>query len=63
VIELNSSTPMMIQYNIKETGFYCVAIIESININGQSSKFDSFVEWHFPYGELPAEDYPKLVVK
>jgi hypothetical protein len=49
-------------YEISNTGYYCVAIVPVENSSGALSKFDAWVEWKFPYGELPAVDYPKLMV-
>ncbi|CAM0141076.1 unnamed protein product [Umbelopsis sp. WA50703] len=48
-------------YEISNTGYYCVAIVPVENSSGALGKFDAWVEWKFPYGELPAVDYPKLM--
>lgn len=34
----------------------------TLNTNGNSTYFEAWIEWKFPYGELPAVDYPKLLV-
>ncbi|KAF7731569.1 hypothetical protein EC973_009333 [Apophysomyces ossiformis] len=44
-------------YKVEKTGYYCVAVIPATN----NTAFEAWVEWKFPYGELPAVDYPKLV--
>lgn len=49
-------------YEISKSGYYCVALVPVENASGQLGKFGAWVEWRFPYGELPAVDYPKLVV-
>lgn len=48
----------MALYKVEKTGYYCVAMVPA----GNGSTFEAFVEWKFPYGELPAIDYPKLLV-
>ncbi|KAJ2957540.1 hypothetical protein NQZ79_g6784 [Umbelopsis isabellina] len=48
-------------YEVSKTGYYCVAIVPVENSSGALGKFDAWVEWKFPYGELPAIDYPKLM--
>lgn len=48
----------MAVYKVEKTGYYCVALIPT----GKDSKFEAWVEWRYPYGELPAGDYPKLLV-
>lgn len=49
----------MALYKVEQTGYYCVALIHA----GNDSSFEAWVEWKFPYGELPAVDYPKLLVR
>lgn len=49
-------------YEISKSGYYCVALVPVENSSGTLGKFGAWVEWRFPYGELPAVDYPKLVV-
>lgn len=49
----------MALYKVEKTGYYCVAMVPA----GNGSTFEAFVEWKFPYGELPATDYPKLLVR
>lgn len=51
----------MALYKVENTGYYCVALVPAGNDNG--TWFEAWVEWKFPYGELPAVDYPKLLVK
>lgn len=48
----------MAVYKVEKTGYYCVALVPA----GDNSVFEAWVEWRFPYGELPAGDYPKLLV-
>ncbi|KAI8391629.1 lung seven transmembrane receptor-domain-containing protein [Radiomyces spectabilis] len=48
-------------YKIEKTGYYCVAVVASVNPSGNATYFESWIEWKFPYGELPASEYPKLV--
>ncbi|CAO3614724.1 unnamed protein product [Mucor hiemalis] len=48
----------MALYKVEKTGYYCVAMVPA----GNGSTFEAFVEWKFPYGELPAIDYPKLLL-
>lgn len=48
----------MALYKVEKTGYYCVALVPA----GNGSVFEAWVEWRFPYGELPAGDYPKLLV-
>jgi len=50
----------MALYKVDYTGYYCVALVPAGNDN--STWFEAWVEWKFPYGELPAVDYPKLLV-
>ncbi|CAO3676360.1 unnamed protein product [Rhizopus stolonifer] len=50
-------------YKVDRTGYYCVALTDStLSSNQTSSFFEAWVEWKFPYGELPATDYPKLLL-
>lgn len=49
----------MALYKVEKTGYYCVAMVPA----GNGSTFEAFVEWKHPYGELPATDYPKLLVR
>ncbi|KAI9487860.1 MAG: lung seven transmembrane receptor-domain-containing protein [Benjaminiella poitrasii] len=51
----------MALYKVEKTGYYCVAMIPGNNGENEST-FEAWVEWHFPYGELPAIDYPKLIL-
>ncbi|KAI7907318.1 lung seven transmembrane receptor-domain-containing protein [Cokeromyces recurvatus] len=51
----------MALYKVEYTGYYCVAMVPG-NSNESESYFEAWVEWHFPYGELPAVDYPKLIL-
>lgn len=51
----------MALYKVDYTGYYCVALVPAGNDN--STWFEAWVEWKFPYGELPAVDYPKLLVR
>ncbi|KAL9547696.1 hypothetical protein MBANPS3_006041 [Mucor bainieri] len=50
----------MALYKVDSTGYYCVALVPAGNDNG--TWFEAWVEWKFPYGELPAVDYPKLLL-
>ncbi|EPB85932.1 hypothetical protein HMPREF1544_07264 [Mucor circinelloides 1006PhL] len=50
----------MALYKVDYTGYYCVALVPAGNDN--STWFEAWVEWKFPYGELPAVDYPKLLL-
>ncbi|KAI8331835.1 lung seven transmembrane receptor-domain-containing protein [Chlamydoabsidia padenii] len=58
-ITLNHTLEKAALYKVEKTGYYCVALIPG-STNG--SYFEAWVEWKFPYGELPAVDYPKLVL-
>ncbi|CAO3697283.1 unnamed protein product [Umbelopsis ramanniana] len=48
-------------YSISKTGYYCLAIVPVEDASGAYGHFGAWVEWRFPYGELPAVDYPKLI--
>ncbi|KAI9027434.1 lung seven transmembrane receptor-domain-containing protein [Phycomyces nitens] len=48
-------------YTIENTGYYCVVLVPVGSGNENSTYFESWIEWKFPYGELPAVDYPKLL--
>ncbi|CAJ0768370.1 6428_t:CDS:10 [Entrophospora sp. SA101] len=52
----DSSSP--IKYEVKKSGYYCAAALPVPPT--QLGEFTVTVEWHNPYGELPASDYPKL---
>lgn len=62
VIALNYTLEKAALYPVEKTGYYCVALIPSTSASSNTSYFEAWVEWKFPYGELPAVDYPKLVV-
>jgi hypothetical protein len=50
-------------YKVDYTGYYCVALVPVTGKEGSNDTyFEAWVEWRFPYGELPAADYPKLLV-
>lgn len=49
-------------YKVNETGYYCVAIMSTDLKNDPNEYFGSWIEWRMPYGNLPAADYPKLLV-
>ncbi|KAG0743501.1 hypothetical protein G6F57_005062 [Rhizopus arrhizus] len=49
-------------YKVDATGYYCVALTSTASTNQTDSFFEAWVEWKFPYGELPATDYPKLLL-
>ncbi|KAI8883935.1 hypothetical protein K501DRAFT_183491, partial [Backusella circina FSU 941] len=57
-LSLNGSNPEVALYKVEETGYYCVALFPT----GNDTYFEAWVEWRFPYGELPAVDYPKLLL-
>ncbi|KAI9301042.1 lung seven transmembrane receptor-domain-containing protein [Cunninghamella echinulata] len=62
-IPLNNTLEKAALYKIENTGYYCVALIPTtLNTNGNSTYFEAWIEWKFPYGELPAVDYPKLLL-
>ncbi|KAL0087677.1 lung seven transmembrane receptor-domain-containing protein [Phycomyces blakesleeanus] len=48
-------------YTIENTGYYCVVLVPVGSSGENSTFFEAWVEWKFPYGELPAVDYPKLL--
>jgi hypothetical protein len=58
-LSLTGNQTEMALYKVEKTGYYCVALVPA----GNGTTFEAFVEWRFPYGELPAVDYPKLLVK
>ena len=58
-ITLTGNRTEMALYKVERTGYYCVAMVPA----GNASTFEAWVEWRFPYGELPAVDYPKLLVR
>ncbi|KAI8337374.1 lung seven transmembrane receptor-domain-containing protein [Choanephora cucurbitarum] len=58
--EMGGNNTEMALYKINYTGYYCVALVPAGNSN--STRFEAWVEWRFPYGELPATDYPKLLL-
>ncbi|KAI8983711.1 lung seven transmembrane receptor-domain-containing protein [Pilobolus umbonatus] len=47
-------------YEVNKTGYYCVVLIPAVLES--NTTFEAWVEWKFPYGELPAADYPKLLL-
>ncbi|ORZ06454.1 lung seven transmembrane receptor-domain-containing protein [Absidia repens] len=62
-IALNHTLEKAALYKVENTGYYCVAIVPTTAAAGANSTyFEAWVEWKFPYGELPAVDYPKLVL-
>ena len=54
--------PEIALYKVEDTGYYCVAILPANLENDTTAYFDSWIEWREPYGNLPASDYPKLLV-
>lgn len=58
-LELKGNQTEAALYKVDKTGYYCVALAA---VNQTSSFVEAWVEWKFPYGELPATDYPKLLV-
>ncbi|KAI8078871.1 lung seven transmembrane receptor-domain-containing protein [Halteromyces radiatus] len=62
-IPLNHTIEKAALYKVEKTGYYCVALIPTTSPGSENSTyFEAWVEWKFPYGELPAVDYPKLVL-
>ncbi|ORX61386.1 hypothetical protein DM01DRAFT_1331990 [Hesseltinella vesiculosa] len=62
-VAFNGSIEKAALYKVERTGYYCVALFPtSLKGANSSSSFEAWVEWKFPYGELPAVDYPKLVL-
>ncbi|SAL95378.1 hypothetical protein [Absidia glauca] len=61
-IALNYTLEKAVLYPVEKTGYYCVALIPGTSASSNGSYFEAWVEWKFPYGELPAVDYPKLVL-
>ncbi|KAI7892541.1 lung seven transmembrane receptor-domain-containing protein [Mucor mucedo] len=57
-VVMNGTRTEMALYKVEKTGYYCVALVPA----GDNSVFEAWVEWRFPYGELPAGDYPKLLL-
>ncbi|KAI9261320.1 lung seven transmembrane receptor-domain-containing protein [Helicostylum pulchrum] len=57
-INMTGNATEMAMYKVEKTGYYCVALIPT----GNGSTFEAWVEWRYPYGELPAGDYPKLLL-
>jgi hypothetical protein len=53
----------MALYKVDYTGYYCVALVPAAGKEDNGTYFEAWVEWRFPYGELPAADYPKLLVR
>ncbi|KAI8067188.1 lung seven transmembrane receptor-domain-containing protein [Gongronella butleri] len=60
-VALNGTITKAALYKVEDTGYYCVAIIPTSG-GSNGTYFEAWVEWRFPYGELPAVDYPKLVL-
>ncbi|ORY94013.1 lung seven transmembrane receptor-domain-containing protein, partial [Syncephalastrum racemosum] len=60
-LDVHPNTPEIALYKVDQTGFYCVHLAPVPNTNGNVTTFDTWVEWRFPYGLLPAIDYPKLL--
>ncbi|CEG67577.1 hypothetical protein RMATCC62417_03986 [Rhizopus microsporus] len=58
-LELKGNQTEAALYKVDKTGYYCVALAA---VNQTSSFVEAWVEWKFPYGELPATDYPKLLL-
>ncbi|KAI8065346.1 lung seven transmembrane receptor-domain-containing protein [Gilbertella persicaria] len=59
-INMTGNQTEMALYKVDYTGYYCVALVPA---GGQNETyFEAWVEWRFPYGELPATDYPKLLL-
>ncbi|CAO3650781.1 unnamed protein product [Cunninghamella blakesleeana] len=62
-IPLNNSLEKAALYKVENTGYYCVAILPTtLNTSDNITYFEAWVEWKYPYGELPAVDYPKLLL-
>lgn len=61
-IHLNKSEESAL-YKVDNTGYYCVSILPANRDNESISTFDATIEWRNPYGNLPAGDYPKLLVR
>ncbi|KAI8969242.1 lung seven transmembrane receptor-domain-containing protein [Mycotypha africana] len=57
---LTGNQTEMALYKIEYTGYYCVALVPTESNN--ATQFEAWVEWSFAYGELPAVDYPKLIL-
>ncbi|KAI9252648.1 lung seven transmembrane receptor-domain-containing protein [Sporodiniella umbellata] len=51
-------------YKVERTGYYCVALngVSESDETVSSGRFEAWVEWKAPYGELPSADYPKLLL-
>lgn len=60
---MNNTLEKAALYKVENTGYYCVALIPTtLNTGANNTYFEAWIEWKFPYGELPAVDYPKLLV-
>lgn len=57
-IAMTGNATEMALYKVDKTGYYCVALVPV----GNNSTFEAWVNWSHSYGELPAGDYPKLLV-
>ncbi|KAI9347064.1 lung seven transmembrane receptor-domain-containing protein, partial [Pilaira anomala] len=57
-VSMTGNATEMALYKVDKTGYYCVALVPV----GNNSSFEAWVEWSHPYGELPAGDYPKLLL-
>ncbi|KAJ1655161.1 hypothetical protein IWQ61_005034 [Dispira simplex] len=44
----------LVSYQVNESGIYCVNVFATAQFTGE-------VQWHNPYGNLPAVDYPKIM--
>ena len=58
-----TANPEIVLYKVDSTGYYCVAIIHANLEPEEGDRFDAWIEWRLPYGNLPASDYPKLLVR
>lgn len=58
-----TANPEIVLYKVDYTGYYCVAIIHANLEPEEGDRFDAWIEWRLPYGNLPASDYPKLLVR
>ncbi|CDH48668.1 integral membrane protein [Lichtheimia corymbifera JMRC:FSU:9682] len=56
-----TALPEIVLYKVDYTGYYCVAIIHANLEPEEGDRFDAWIEWRLPYGNLPASDYPKLL--
>ena len=56
-LDKNWTQDLNLTYSVNETGYYCALALS------EYSEFIATAEFINPYGQLPAWEYPKLIVR